>query len=117
MAATGLLRMIGQQGDALERICALDLAGPAAVLAGASRVILVGTGTSQHAAELGAMMLSQAGRDACWYPAVTWTRWSPGPRPGDVVMVISHTAQTAIVGAWDEPAPWQLGSPAQPPVS
>jgi glucosamine--fructose-6-phosphate aminotransferase (isomerizing) len=95
MAATGLLRMIGQQGDALERICTLDLAGPAAVLAGASRVILVGTGTSQHAAELGAMMLSQAGVDACWYPAATWARWSPGPRPGDVVMVISHTAQTA----------------------
>lgn len=95
MAATGLFRMIGQQGDALERICALDLAGPAAVLARASRVILIGTGTSQHAAELGAMMLSQAGQDACWYPAVTWARWSPGPRPGDVVVVISHTAQTA----------------------
>jgi glucosamine--fructose-6-phosphate aminotransferase (isomerizing) len=95
MAATGLLRMIGRQGDALERICTLDLAGPGAVLAGASRVILVGTGTSQHAAELGAMMLSQAGRDAYWYPATTWARWSPGPRPGDVLIVISHTAQTA----------------------
>jgi glutamine---fructose-6-phosphate transaminase (isomerizing) len=95
MAATGLLRMIGQQGDALERVCALDLAGPAAVLAGASRVVLVGTGTSQHAAELGAMMLSQAGREVCWYPSATWARWSPGPRPGDAVLVISHTAQTA----------------------
>ncbi len=95
MAQTALHRMINQQGDALDRICGLEMSGHAAVLAGASRVVLVGTGTSQHAAELGAMMLGRAGRSACWYPAVTWARWSPGPRPGDVLLVISHTGQTA----------------------
>ena len=95
MAPTALLRMIGQQADVLERICELDLAGPAAVLARASRVVLAGTGTSQHAAELGAMMLGAAGRDAAWYPAATWARWSPGPRPGDALLVISHTGETA----------------------
>ena len=95
MAPTALLRMIHRQADALEATCGLDLAGPAAVLARAHRVILAGTGTSQHAAELGAMMLDQAGRTACWFPAVTWARWSTGPRPGDVLLVISHTGETA----------------------
>ena len=95
MAPTALLRMILQQGDALDRMAGLDLAGPAGVLAGAARIILVGTGTSQHAAELGAMMLATAGRDACWYPAATWARWGTGARPGDALLVISHTGETA----------------------
>jgi glucosamine--fructose-6-phosphate aminotransferase (isomerizing) len=95
MAPTALLRMIGQQAEALDRMAELDLARPASVLAGAGRVILVGTGTSQHAAELGAMMLAAAGRDAVWYPAATWARWGSGPRPGDALLVISHTGETA----------------------
>jgi glutamine---fructose-6-phosphate transaminase (isomerizing) len=95
MAPTALLRMIGLQGDALDRMAGLDVAGPAGVLAGAGRVVLLGTGTSQHAAELGAMMLGAAGRLAAWYPAATWARWSAGPRPGDALLVISHTGATA----------------------
>jgi glucosamine--fructose-6-phosphate aminotransferase (isomerizing) len=89
MAPTALLRMINQQADALEAIGERDLAGPAAVLAAAGRVILAGTGTSQHAAELGAMMLAAAGSDARWHPAASWARWSPGPRQGDALLVIS----------------------------
>src|SRR6516162_11442584 len=95
MAPTALLRMILSQGDALDRMAGLDLAEPAGVLAGAARIILVGTGTSQHAAELGAMMLDAAGRDARWYPAATWARWSTSARLGDVLLVISHTGETA----------------------
>src|SRR6266849_689262 len=95
MASTALLRMIGQQADALDRIAELDLTGAAAILQDATRVVLIGTGTSQHAAELGAMMLEQAGIDARWYPAATWARWSTGPRPGDALLVITHTGQTA----------------------
>jgi glutamine---fructose-6-phosphate transaminase (isomerizing) len=95
MAPTALLRMILSQGDALDRMAGLDLAEPAGVLAGAARIILVGTGTSQHAAELGAMMLDAAGRDARWYPAATWARWSGSARLGDVLLVISHTGETA----------------------
>ncbi len=64
MTGTALLRMINSQADAVERMAELDLACLAAVLAQASRVIIVGTGTSLHAAELGAMMLAPAGRDA-----------------------------------------------------
>lgn len=93
--ATGLTRMIGEQAGALARICDLDLAAPAATLAGARRVILIGTGTSQHAAELGAMMLAQAGLDTRWQAAGIWARWDGAPRPGDVLLVISHTAETA----------------------
>jgi glucosamine--fructose-6-phosphate aminotransferase (isomerizing) len=95
MAPTALLRMILQQGDALDRMAGLDLAEPAGTLAGAARIILVGTGTSQHAAELGAMMLAAAGRDARWYPAATWVRWGTSPRLGDALLVISHTGETA----------------------
>jgi glucosamine--fructose-6-phosphate aminotransferase (isomerizing) len=95
MAPTALLRMIGQQGDALERMAGLDVAWPAGVLAGAARIVLVGTGTSLHAAELGAMMLDAAGRDARWHPAATWARWSTGPRAGDALLVLSHTGETA----------------------
>src|SRR5215470_14078518 len=78
--ATALLRMINSQAD---------------VLAQARRIVLVGTGTSLHAAELGAMMLARAGRDAYAYPAATWARWGNGPRAGDAVCVITHTAETA----------------------
>jgi glutamine---fructose-6-phosphate transaminase (isomerizing) len=95
MTDTALHRMIRQQGDVLDRIAGLDLADQAAPLAAARRVILVGTGTSQHAAELGAMLLEQAGLDARWFPSATWARWSAGPQPGDALVVISHTGETA----------------------
>ena len=74
MTDTALHRMIRQQPDELDRVAGLDLAGQAAPLAAARRVILVGTGTSQHAAELGAMLLTQAGLDARWFPSATWAR-------------------------------------------
>jgi glucosamine--fructose-6-phosphate aminotransferase (isomerizing) len=95
MPHNALHRMIGQQADVLDRIAGLDLATPAATLTAARRVILTGTGTSQHAAELGTLLLQQAGLDARWYPASTWARWSPGPQPGDALIVITHTGETA----------------------
>ncbi len=94
MTQTALHRMIRAQADALDRIAGLDLAAPAAILAAARRVILVGTGTSQHAAELGVMLLERAGLDARWFAAATWVRWSAGPRPGDALVVLTHTGQT-----------------------
>lgn len=95
MATTALLRMISQQPSALAEMAGRDLSAAAAVLRQARRVIVTGTGTSLHAAELGALMLAGAGLEAHAYPAATWARWSAGPRPGDAVIVISHTAQTA----------------------
>src|SRR5439155_18329045 len=81
--------------DALDGIAGLDRAGPVEARAQARRIVLVGTGTSLHAAELGAMMLARAGRDAYAYPAAAWARWGTGPRATDVVCVITHTAETA----------------------
>ncbi len=95
MTDNALHRMISQQPGVLDRIAGLDLAGPAATLTAARRVILTGTGTSQHAAELGALLLGQAGLDARWFPAASWARWGPGPQPGDVLIVITHTGETA----------------------
>jgi glutamine---fructose-6-phosphate transaminase (isomerizing) len=95
MTDTALHRMISQQAGALDRIAGLDLARPAATLTAARRVIVTGTGTSQHAAELGTMLLEQAGLDARWFPAATWARWSPAARPGDALIVITHTGETA----------------------
>ncbi|MDX6335331.1 MAG: hypothetical protein QOG05_2671 [Streptosporangiaceae bacterium] len=94
MTHTALHRMIRSQADTLDRIAGLDVSGPAAILAAARRVIIVGTGTSQHAAELGAMMLERAGLDARWFAAATWVRWSTGPQRGDALVVITHTGQT-----------------------
>jgi glucosamine--fructose-6-phosphate aminotransferase (isomerizing) len=91
--------MIMAQADALDRIAELDLAAPAGILAAARRVIIVGTGTSQHAAELGVMMLERAGRDARWFPASTWVRWG-GARPGDALVLITHTGKTGYAAAW-----------------
>src|SRR5215472_8334614 len=104
MAPTALLRMILSQGDALDRMAGLDLAEPAGVLAGAARVILVGTGTSQHAAELGAMMLDGAGRDARWYPAATWARWSTSARARDGALAagVPVVSITGTGRAWPE---------------
>lgn len=93
--STALSRMIQQQADVLDEIAGRDLSAQAAVLADARRVLVIGTGTSQHAAELGSMMLEQAGVDARAVPAVQWARWGTGPRPGDAMVVITHTAETA----------------------
>src|SRR5262249_51125671 len=90
-----LLRMIGSQADAIERIGGLDLAGPAEGLAQARRILLVGTGTSLHAAELGAVMVTQAGPGAYAYPAAPSAGRGAGPPPADPGLVITHTAGTA----------------------
>lgn len=93
---TALFDMIRTQSDAISRLAGADLSAPAERLAGAQRVLLVGTGTSQHAAELGAMMLADAGIDARWSTAAQFARWRAPWRDGDAVVVITHTAETAF---------------------
>ncbi|GAA3203029.1 hypothetical protein GCM10010468_16900 [Actinocorallia longicatena] len=83
--------MIDEQAGALERLAGLDVSEQAAVLRGARRVAVVGTGTSQHAAELGALMLEEAGTDARWSASARWTA-----RPDEAVVLISHTAETSF---------------------
>ncbi len=56
------------------------------------RLWLVGTGTSLHAAELGAAMLHEAGRAAQAVSSMRFVRWAPPVHPQDGVIVISHNA-------------------------
>jgi glutamine---fructose-6-phosphate transaminase (isomerizing) len=93
---TALLDVICTQAGAIARLADADLSAPAEKLARARRVLLVGTGTSQHAAELGAMMLTHAGIDARWSSAAQFARWGAPLREGDAMVVITHTAETAF---------------------
>lgn len=87
--------MIRRQPEELQRLAQLDVATHADRLRGCRRVIVLGTGTSQHAAELGALMLYDAGVDALACPAAAFGRGDLPLRDGDGVIVISHTAETA----------------------
>jgi glucosamine--fructose-6-phosphate aminotransferase (isomerizing) len=87
--------MIRRQPEELQRLAQLDVAAHADRLRGCRRVIMAGTGTSQHAAELGALMLYDAGVDALACPAAAFGRGAIPLRDGDGVVVISHTAETS----------------------
>jgi glutamine---fructose-6-phosphate transaminase (isomerizing) len=59
------------------------------------RIWLVGTGTSHHAAILGAGMLQDAGRSAVAVSSMRFVVWAPIVGPDDTIIVISHTGETA----------------------
>lgn len=61
----------------------------------ARRIWVVGTGTSQHAAALGAGMFQEAGRAAHAVSSMQFVRWAPIVGPQDAVVIITHTAETA----------------------
>ncbi|MCY1143297.1 hypothetical protein OWR29_35325 [Actinoplanes sp. Pm04-4] len=89
-----LERMIAAQPEAIRSLADPALTAPAADrLAGARRIWLVGTGTSLHAAELGAAELSAAGHDARWVAANAFSR--DLLRDSDAAVVITHTGKTA----------------------
>lgn len=92
---TALEEMVGRQAQALDEIAGIDLSGACEKLAGAERVVLVGTGTSEHAAQLGAYLLGTAGIRARSVGAAALARWERLD-PGDAVIVISHTGTTAF---------------------
>ena len=92
---TALDHMIASQPEVLDQIADLDLSGPARVLGEARRIYVVGTGTSQHAAELGAELLGSLGLDARWAGAAQFALSTAPLRSGDVAVLITHTAETA----------------------
>ena len=59
------------------------------------RIWLVGTGTSHHAAILGAGMLQDAGRSAVAVSSMRFVVWAPIVGPDDTIIVITHTGETA----------------------
>ena len=89
-----LERMIAAQAEVIG-----GLADPAQTeeaarrLAGARRVWLIGTGTSLHAAELGAAELARAGLDSRAIAANMFDQ--SRLRDGDAAVVITHTGHTA----------------------
>jgi glucosamine--fructose-6-phosphate aminotransferase (isomerizing) len=97
-----LARQIASQPNELERILGEPLDASAVTrLEPAERIWLVGTGTSEHAAELGAMMFRAAGRHAFAMSSMRFARWTPPLGDLDAVVVISHNAgtETAYAGA------------------
>jgi glucosamine--fructose-6-phosphate aminotransferase (isomerizing) len=110
---TALERQIMSQHEQLEAVLAEPLPTSAADrLPSASRIWLVGTGTSQHAAELGAQMLQDAGRDARAVSSMGFANRPPFAE-GDAVILISHNAgsETAFAGA-----AWTMAARAGLPV-
>jgi glucosamine--fructose-6-phosphate aminotransferase (isomerizing) len=93
---TALAETIAIQGRVLRHVLDLDLVPAAARIEGAERVWLVGTGTSEHAACLGAAMLATAGIDARASSSSAFAAAAPPLGPEDALIVISHTAETAF---------------------
>jgi glucosamine--fructose-6-phosphate aminotransferase (isomerizing) len=99
--STALERQIVSQPEQLEAVLAEPIPASAVErLRGVNRIWLVGTGTSQHAAELGAVMLSEAGRAAHAASSMSFANRPPFAE-GDGVILISHNAgtETAFAGA------------------
>ncbi|MBS1843966.1 MAG: SIS domain-containing protein [Actinobacteria bacterium] len=92
---TALARTIAIQGRVLRHVLDLDLDTAAARLEGAERIWLVGTGTSEHAARLGAAMLATADFDAHATSSAGFVAAPPPLGPDDALVVISHTTETA----------------------
>ncbi|HEX6131077.1 MAG TPA: SIS domain-containing protein [Actinomycetota bacterium] len=99
-ARTNLERQIASQPDELDRILAdprvrEQVHAAAEGLHRVRRIWVVGTGTSQHAAYLGAAMLQDAGRSAHAVSSMQFVRNAPIVGPHDGVVVITHTGETA----------------------
>jgi glucosamine--fructose-6-phosphate aminotransferase (isomerizing) len=98
--ATNLERQILSQPDELERVLTDPRIKQQVHLAAeglhrSRRIWIVGTGTSQHAALLGAIMLQDAGRSAHAVSSMQFVRNAPIVGPHDAVVVITHTGETA----------------------
>ncbi|HEY0247969.1 MAG TPA: SIS domain-containing protein [Gryllotalpicola sp.] len=92
---TQLSRSIGTQGRVLRELAASSFPEQSTMLAAARRILLVGTGTSYHAARLGAWHLRHRGIEAVAISSLEQARWEPEAGVGDAMIVISHTGQTA----------------------
>ena len=90
---TQLERAIRSQPEHLARLAREgDLHSQIEALRQCRRIWLVGTGTSFHAAELGALMLHDAGRAATAVPSISFVNAAPPVGPDDGVILISHNA-------------------------
>ncbi|MGH2681329.1 MAG: SIS domain-containing protein [Actinomycetota bacterium] len=99
-SGTNLEQQIWSQPDALSHLLTSELTreqvhAAAEGLQRARRIWLVGTGTSHHAAILGAGMLQDAGRSAVAVSSMRFVVWAPIVGPDDAIILITHTGETA----------------------
>jgi glucosamine--fructose-6-phosphate aminotransferase (isomerizing) len=97
---TNLAHQIASQPDELERLLSSgsvrqEVHGAAEALHRVRRIWMVGTGTSQHAAHLGAAMLQDAGRSAHAVSSMQFVKNAPIVGPKDGVVVVTHTGETS----------------------
>jgi glucosamine--fructose-6-phosphate aminotransferase (isomerizing) len=97
---TQLEKQIMSQPDELERVLTdgkvkEQVHAAAEGLHRVRRIWVVGTGTSQHAAHIGAAMLQDAGRSAHSVSSMQFVHNAPIVGPHDGVIVITHTGETA----------------------
>jgi glucosamine--fructose-6-phosphate aminotransferase (isomerizing) len=100
-APTQLAAQIRSQPDALEHLLIAGTAkaqihAAAEALHRVRRIWVVGTGTSQHAAFLGAAMLQDAGRSAHAVSSMQFVKNAPIVNQADGVVIITHTGETAF---------------------
>jgi glutamine---fructose-6-phosphate transaminase (isomerizing) len=93
-----LASAIQAEPAAVEAMLSLDLADAVQRLEAARRLWLVGTGTSQHAAELGALMFGPGAREVGWRSSAAFAAQELGDGLGrdDGMIVISHTGETSL---------------------
>jgi glutamine---fructose-6-phosphate transaminase (isomerizing) len=92
MATSMMRQTMDHQAAALAAI--LDDAAPVAAVAGrlrGRRVVVIGTGTSWHAANQAAVLLRQAGLDATAVPSVDAATDGPLPAADGVLLAFTHT--------------------------
>jgi glutamine---fructose-6-phosphate transaminase (isomerizing) len=97
---TNLSRQIRSQPEELERLLSsgsvkTQIHAAAEGLHRVRRIWMVGTGTSQHAAHLGAAMLQDAGRSAHAVSSMQFVKNAPIVGPHDGVVIFTHTGETS----------------------
>jgi glutamine---fructose-6-phosphate transaminase (isomerizing) len=93
---TALSETIAAQEQLLESVLSLNLDDAVERIGPARRLWFVGTGSSQHAAELGAWMFGHGDKDARWSSSAGFAWSEPALGPDDGVVIISHTTETAF---------------------
>jgi glucosamine--fructose-6-phosphate aminotransferase (isomerizing) len=87
---------IAGQPERLRDVLSLPLDRALATLEPTRRIWLVGTGSSQHVAELGAWMFAGGERSATAISSASFVHRAPVLTREDAVIVISHTTETAF---------------------
>jgi glucosamine--fructose-6-phosphate aminotransferase (isomerizing) len=90
-----LATTIAAQHERLRDVLTVSLDPALATLEPSPRLWIVGTGTSQHAAELGAWMFAADARQVTAISSASFVYRAPVLGPDDAVIVISHTTETA----------------------